>query len=263
LFYHDFPYLEFPKFVVKYFKVEDKVHFERGSFRFGSLNYYRNVEERAEGSENLGGQRFKDRHEGIDIVHIDRAFGGPELQDRTGIQLSESDFIVNLGLQKSFRSNVFCCSVGDYDWAHHVTLLHGRLLPDGQIYEAQRELQCYCVIDVYQFMRAVDWTVNNDVKYRYLKPLSENGSREIQVQAGYVHYDKSISYYKTLNDPSFSRLTAEQRCHNATYRKPHFFSVEREFRIVLGNERRDLNIDSIDICSEKLKSSILRFGRLH
>lgn len=248
-----------PKTLIKYFKAEDMKYFRHGSFRFGTLEQYRNLE----GHLDLDCARFSDAREGTSSVTLNS--DRPIDADLPGGTLKGVVFKnYRLGVTDTFTINdlTFCATSGPYDREQHLEMLNGRRTQkDTPGYSGNKQLTHYAVLDRIKFSRALILTLP---KSSIWQPKPDGGLALIEGRVSYGKREEILN----LDGKRFDGRSAqaiELRTRKAYFMKPFQFELEREYRFIArpyAPHYLPPDHGPLDVKSLSLKRSIIRFGRI-
>lgn len=241
-------------FITKYFDPSSLWElYEKGSFKFGTLEEYRNSEaDLARMSDSEEGSAQTGYGEGYGEI------GRLEFPDGTTFfgGTLEGDG-VPLVVENTFNEHIFCATLGRYNRAHHEKMLYGERFPDGSEYIGNKDLKAFVEIDLRLFLRGL----------RFWAAGSQDVSKEISVYdilfSRKVEYQERMIRRPFIENGKIPELSVGQYLHTI-FSKPQRFKTENEFRILLhsaGHKSLREGADSLFPFSSRLRRSIIRMGK--
>lgn len=220
-----------PVYITKYFESRFLRDVCEGSFKIGSSVDYRKQE-----SNEFDKVRFGDDREGLVVRNIHAPYNTPINFSHNGIHIENFTFGGGVFMRED-RANindlVFCCTNGAYDPVVHAQIMNGGWSDSGKWYPGNKDLTHYAVIDRDRFQMALLVAVINSPQWSTSFPIEtfrQNGVQPFLLAKPVIYGDpfEHRPYHQHLNDD----LTEEDYIRTL-FVKPKFFSVEREYRIVV------------------------------
>ncbi|WP_299373310.1 hypothetical protein [uncultured Tateyamaria sp.] len=244
-----------PLYVTKFFNAEKNWNdYSNGSFKIGTLSSYR-------GTESNALTRMTDQ-EGILNRHFGSGDGTIENLQVRGVSIRDCSFaggVTWVNVQSEIDENVFCCTLGPYDLATHAKILHGHRDPIGGDYEGNSDLDAYAVIELRKFLQGLRfWSASSPLITSKLSPFNHIAAKSVRYGG-----DRSVRYDIDEITNEENAISSEEY-ERVVFDKPSFFSVEKEFRIVLSRTLPIVSFSPLEPLypqSRRLKNSVVQMGR--
>jgi hypothetical protein len=251
---------DFPRYITRYFKKDDREHFEEGSLKFGNTAEYRAAE------EHMSLESRGDEKEGLTERHglLPKDIESMTEADFNALGQYRSSLPPNISVGGSYYTEainawVFCSSLGGYSAKHHKRMRYGD--PETG-YAGNESLDSWCVFDTHRLLRALKFALRQHPKFR----RHDYWSKTLYWRA--VSYDWNPRQFTSARE-EFEALTqgpkplTDDEVVKRLTTKRSLFGTEKEFRIVARIDERSClpeNESALFVQSHRIRNSIVDFG---